>query len=92
MAPFLLGLMSDIARRQKVIHINYAGAQHIVGTEHQMFAWITSSVRLGLPQSGYEHECRGGYIRADKSLDAVVLTDCASLTKEIIAHWGIFAR
>ena len=37
---FGLGLATADAQSKKVIRINHAGADDILGTEHQMFAWI----------------------------------------------------
>ena len=40
MAAIVLGAAGGLAADKKIIRINHAGADDIVGTEHQMFAWV----------------------------------------------------
>ena len=39
-AALAIGAASADAQSKKAIRINHAGADDIVGTEHQMFAWV----------------------------------------------------
>src|SRR5437899_8609807 len=39
-ASFMLFADGALAQEKKVIRVNHAGADDIVGTEHQMYAWI----------------------------------------------------
>ena len=65
-----LAIVSADAQSKKVIRINHAGADDILGTEHQMFAWIfanyvnqrapTLDVRL-FPNSGLGPYCVAKY-------------------------------
>jgi tripartite ATP-independent transporter DctP family solute receptor len=43
MASVMLCADGALAQEKKVIRVNHAGADDIVGTEHQMFAWIFAS-------------------------------------------------
>jgi TRAP-type transport system periplasmic protein len=42
-APVMFCADGALAQEKKVIRVNHAGADDIVGTEHQMFAWIFAS-------------------------------------------------
>src|SRR4030095_10052420 len=43
MASVMLCADAALAQEKKVIRVNHAGADDIVGTEHQMFSWIFAS-------------------------------------------------
>jgi hypothetical protein len=36
----MVGVASPALAQKKVIRVNHAGAEDIVGTEHQMYSWI----------------------------------------------------
>jgi TRAP-type transport system periplasmic protein len=42
-APVMFCADAALAQEKKVIRVNHAGADDIVGTEHQMFSWIFAS-------------------------------------------------